>query len=877
MKILTNKNVILKIVIALVIVILFNFSAPTISNAGIGKVIGGSLLAPIVDLLISIGDAGMNIIQKIIFNADGTLIKVSTKTTDWLPKLVGGLLGGLVIGASIILTGGASIPALIGAGAAAYAGHKVTESALPKKFYLPVYVVSPEEMFKNKISLLDVNFFTPNPYDDIVAESGEVIQQPASTASQLRGVISNWYRALRNFAIIVLLSVLLYIGIRIIISSTAQDKAKYKEKLSSWLVAMCLLFFMHYLMSFATMTVEAISEGINEVNKPILLDLPLTKSHYIETKGKNDDGEVETQEVNAIEFFEENDLTTKDADGNTVYMWPSNLMGIVRLEMQLEPEELDDDNLLLRKLGYTILFLLLVFYTIAFLVVYIKRVIMIAFLTTIAPLVAMTYPLDKINDGNAQAFNLWMKEYIFNLLIQPLHLILYTMLIGSAIEFAQSNIIYAIVVMGFLFQAEKLMRKFFGFSKAETISGGSAIGGALAMAGINQLKRLTKGAGKAAKGAANKVTDANGKINFNRKADSGKDINSRIDETYNNGTNNEKDDNKGTQNDEYPSQDKYREQLKESGYTDDEINEMTKPPKGYEGTQTKDTNIEPTIDPEDDNRGVLEAIGDSYQGSRVQGAVNRVTAGPRRLGRTIGNGIDQARDAGSKVARKPLINTLKGGAATLAAGARYVAPKAAGLYAKGIMAGTAGIIGAVGGLASDDDRNIWKYGAAGLGTGWLAGAGAVNLGERALEATKNAASTAASTYTINAKGLQAEKERQQAIIDKKLMKDKNRRQMYASKLGVSKKEDIDKIMDAAQAYRESGVTDDEIIVKAMKAKGFGDELASNEKIILAGLASRTGDDVKKINDIENRLKKRGLSETDVTKYVDGIREITGSI
>lgn len=48
---------------------------------------------------------------------------------------------------------------------------------------------------------------------------------------------------------------------------------------------------------------------------------------------------------------------------------------------------------------------------------------MLAFLTIIAPLMAMTYPLDKLQDGSAQGFNTWLKEYIFNLLIQPVHLI----------------------------------------------------------------------------------------------------------------------------------------------------------------------------------------------------------------------------------------------------------------------------------------------------------------------------------------------------------------------------------------------------------------------------------------------------------------------
>lgn len=56
MEIFTKKSIVLKIVIALVIVILFNFSAPTISNAGIAEVIGGTLLTPIMTLVTAIAD-----------------------------------------------------------------------------------------------------------------------------------------------------------------------------------------------------------------------------------------------------------------------------------------------------------------------------------------------------------------------------------------------------------------------------------------------------------------------------------------------------------------------------------------------------------------------------------------------------------------------------------------------------------------------------------------------------------------------------------------------------------------------------------------------------------------------------------------------------
>ncbi len=112
-----------------------------------------------------------------------------------------------------------------------------------------------------------------------------------------------------------------------------------------------------------------------------------------------------------------------------------------------------------------------------------------AFLTIIAPFVALTYPIDKLNDGQAQGFNKWLKEYIFNLLIQPLHLFLYTMLVSSAFEFAGVNVWYMLVSIGFLIPAEKLLRSFFGFEKAVTPGSfaGAAVGAGLISRGIGGL------------------------------------------------------------------------------------------------------------------------------------------------------------------------------------------------------------------------------------------------------------------------------------------------------------------------------------------------------------------------------------------------------
>ena len=132
-----------------------------------------------------------------------------------------------------------------------------------------------------------------------------------------------------------------------------------------------------------------------------------------------------------------------------------------------------------------------------------------AFFTMIAPLVALTYPIDKAGDGKAQAFNLWFKEYTLNAIIQPVHLILYTVFVGSAANLVDRNPLYALVAMAFLIPAEKFIKKMFGLDRAETVgSFGSFAGGALAMTGMQKLAGL---GGKGPKGKAIGSGAGNGK------------------------------------------------------------------------------------------------------------------------------------------------------------------------------------------------------------------------------------------------------------------------------------------------------------------------------------------------------------------------------
>jgi len=118
------------------------------------------------------------------------------------------------------------------------------------KFKYPILQISPEIIFANEVEFLDANFITAPD-----KEGDYLLSVEDDTALQkLRNIIAGWYVTLRTISVVGLLSVLIYIGIRIIISSTSADKAKYKQRLVDWIVAFCLLFFMHYIMA-ATVTV----------------------------------------------------------------------------------------------------------------------------------------------------------------------------------------------------------------------------------------------------------------------------------------------------------------------------------------------------------------------------------------------------------------------------------------------------------------------------------------------------------------------------------------------------------------------------------------------------------------------------------------------
>lgn len=760
---------------------------------------------------------------------------------------------------------------------------------LPDSFYLPLYQISPQEIFSDQIPALSVNFINPKTYGN---ESDTVI----NTAKDLSPVISKWYVALRNLVLVGLMVVLLYIGIRIVISSTANEKAKYKEHIKDWIVAVILVVFMHYIMVFALTITEYVTGILVGQNGLIRYQLS-------------------EDEMKAYGDASGEDYTKYKADDGNYYMY-FNLMGYTRLVQQIETRD-DDGNKQITwdYIGYTLIFIVLVIYTVMFLVIYLKRVVYMAFLTIIAPLVALTYPIDKISDGKAQAFDMWLKEYVYNLLIQPFHLLLYTILVGSALDLAQNNMLYAIVAIGFLMPAEKLLRRFFGFDKAPETGSimGSVVGGSMAMGAIGALGRLGSRSRRKNGGSSGSGKDSgsenDGKNTKIRTADKGIGSNDDLFLAGFGGS-----PSTSTGEGEQSGSPQGAKQQGISGNTPQL--RMADPKPEYtqgvldfpdeDSNKQDDDNSTAGFDPDSDYEGrfgnFVSGVGGYIAGTsdrherfneKVNGKIDniRLAAGRRiedwqsKTPKTeTGRNLKRLTIRGARSAKNFMGTT---GKAALGTAVRYtgkgltaVAKKAPRVVAKAALGATLGGVGVAAGIATGDWSKVAAYGATAATAGANLGEGISNMAGNAADTVKSGAGNIRDDYMKRRYTSDEIKAKQNAKADKEWQKDKDVIRMYQEKFG---KDGYKQAMDTALEYRKHGITDDKTIIAAQKLEGLSSDndnvlpdgsvnRASQERIALAKAATMVkSDDAMK--NFSERLKDNGIADEKIKEVGKNIRLI----
>lgn len=136
---------------------------------------------------------------------------------------------------------------------------------------------------------------------------------------------------------------------------------------------------------------------------------------------------------------------------------------------------------------------------------YLKRFVRITFLMMIAPLITATYTLDMVGDKKSQTVNIWVKDFMTNLFIQPFHILVYLSTVVPVLNSTDKNtllsstmfdhievIIVSIVALGFIHRGEKLVRRLFGVEKADSLNDSLAV----AFMVVSNSEKIIKGAQK---------------------------------------------------------------------------------------------------------------------------------------------------------------------------------------------------------------------------------------------------------------------------------------------------------------------------------------------------------------------------------------------
>ena len=298
-----------------------------------------------------------------------------------------------------------------------------------------------DKILFNEVELTSIDFFS--------TDNG-------NSLSNLKENVSIWYVAIRNLAAVALAIILVYVGIRMAISSVAEDKAKYKKMLFNWITSLAILFLLHYIMvaiiGVNNSIVDIISEGRDE---------------------KASQKYVNTMNQFALKSY---DINVGLFDG----------------------------------IGYAFIYLLLSLMTFIFLLTYIKRMITIAFLIIIAPIITITYSIDKMGDGKSQALNTWFKEFVYNVLIQCFHCIIYLALVQTSFNMltvssstnnpfdGAGETVLAFLMVVFMYQAEDIVKNIFGFkasSLPQTIGQAAVVATAVGAMGKAGKSASSKGGG----------------------------------------------------------------------------------------------------------------------------------------------------------------------------------------------------------------------------------------------------------------------------------------------------------------------------------------------------------------------------------------------
>lgn len=261
-----------------------------------------------------------------------------------------------------------------------------------------------EDTVFGKIDLFDADYF-------LVDQGNNKINKA------IKESVAMFYYILRTISLVIGVLTLVYVGIRMALSTVASEMAKYKDMLKDWLVSMIMIFLMPYIIGFINLIANSMTNVFAMVSS---------------TRG-----------------FEKS------------IIWQSlNILNI--------------------STGWTyvaviLMYIVITFYQVKFFLMYFYRLLAMGFLIVISPLITILYSTTKTKisgkGGRSLVFDSWLREYSINAFLQPLHAAIYLFFIASANEIFKVAPLLAVIFFGMLSKAESIVKNIMGMTKTRSING----------------------------------------------------------------------------------------------------------------------------------------------------------------------------------------------------------------------------------------------------------------------------------------------------------------------------------------------------------------------------------------------------------------------
>lgn len=307
---------------------------------------------------------------------------------------------------------------------------------------IPVgYQITVDDIVFNQYPETKIDYFS----DLKGGESSKIIWGTAGDGNGgLSHTVNECYSFFNKIAVLVYMVMLVYMGLRIILSSTGQSLSHYKTLFMYWVVGVAILFLYPYVMKYTI-----------KINDTLVSTISANK------------GSTYVQEKNLVAALTPSSIWTLDFTKN-----PFNGAGDDYMSM------IANDANESRRLALSFAYIILTWQLLILILHYYKRLFMVGFLIAIFPLVAMFYAIDKIGDGKSQAFDHWNKEFMLNVLIQSFHAVVYVFVCGSigATRSATTGFDFILIITGttFLFTGEQIVKGI--FSQDSGVKAGAAKG-----------------------------------------------------------------------------------------------------------------------------------------------------------------------------------------------------------------------------------------------------------------------------------------------------------------------------------------------------------------------------------------------------------------